>query len=235
MRNISLRITSYSDKETAARTLAFFVADDGAPRVASNGSQWYSLCNQMVCRVLYCAAQKARRMSTNSMKSRQFQAIRDYLAKNPGAKRGELAEHVSELTARDPSTLWRYLEKLKEQGSIRSEGILKGTRYFLNVPLEAEPFILKAVVDIVRYGHTFALEQLIDGQEHARTSVQRTLDDLAHNPKLLQRFGLTDEEFARHKARLAPPDDMADVADDVAEAIAESGEVEANFERPSFG
>jgi DNA-binding transcriptional ArsR family regulator len=138
-------------------------------------------------------------MEQSIPKTIPLEAITGYLEVNPGAKRGELAEHIGQLTKRDPSTLWRYLQKLQEAGVIRSEGQLKGTRYYLNVPREAHPYIQQAVADIVRVGQTFALESLGDNRRYAYVAVQRALDRLT--PDGLGQYGLRLREYDRYLER----------------------------------
>lgn len=153
-------------------------------------------------------------------KSIPFEAITGYLAVNPGAKRGDLAEHIGELSGRDASTLWRYLQKLQEAGVIRSEGMLKGTRYYLSVPREAHPYIRTAVTDIVRFGQTFALESLGDNRRFAHVAVQRALESLT--PAKLEEFGLREREFNRYLARAHAAPAAGEEGPVVAESVYEA-------------
>jgi hypothetical protein len=139
-----------------------------------------------------------------------------FLEANPGAKRGDFANAIQELGKKDSSTLWRYLAELKREGVVRSEGDLKGTRYYVRVPSERERDVEQAVADIVRYGHTFALDMIPreQGRPEIVQAVQRALDQLDRSE--LQRYGLTEQEFAtylesRTSMQARFPDDGADL------------------------
>lgn len=134
-----------------------------------------------------------------------------FLEANPGAKRGDFASAIEELSTKDSSTLWRYLAELKEEGVVRSEGNLKGTRYFVRVPSERERDVELAVADIVRRGHTFALDMIPreQGREEIVQAVQRALDQLDRGD--LHRYGLSEQEFARYlESRVPVSDSLVD-------------------------